>query len=263
MKPSEYGIYARELTHRYDGRTVLDDIALRVGVGEFFGFLGQNGAGKSTAIRALCGFLPPTQGAIWVAGVNVIQNPLAVKRLIGVVSDDIVLYERLSGREFLEFVGQMHGLTEKEARARTLDLQERLDLTSAANRPIGTYSLGMKKKTAFAAALIHAPQVLFLDEPFNGVDAASTRALCVLLTQLRETCGVTVFFTSHVLEMAERLCTQVAILQNGRIQQQGTVADLKQQASQQGATLEDIFLQLTGANSAIASPPHWYRAVNP
>lgn len=237
----------------------MEQIELRVPVGEFFGFLGQNGAGKSTAIRTLCGLLPPSQGAIWVAGINVIQNPLALKRRIGVVSEDMALYERLSGAEFLEFAGQMHGLSLGETRKRANDLLERLELTGASDRAISTYSLGMKKKTAFAAALIHAPRVLFLDEPFNGVDAASTRALCILLTQLREARGVTIFFTSHVLEMAERLCTRIAILKDGKIEHQGGVADLKREASAQGETLEEIFLHLTGAHLEITAPPDWYQ----
>ena len=258
MNPADYGIYAHHLTHRYGKRTVLNNVEFRLAPGEFFGFLGQNGAGKSTAIRALCGFLPPTEGEIWVAGVNVLKDPVGARRHIGVLSEDVALYERLTGREFLEFAGQMHGLSASETRSRAEDLMERLELSGAANRSIGAYSLGMKKKTAFAAALLHAPRVLFLDEPFNGVDAASTRTLCALLKHLSETRGVTVFFTSHVLEMAERLCTRVAVLQKGRIRQEGTVAELKAYAADQGATLEDVFLQLTGANTAPASPLSWY-----
>ena len=258
MNPADYGIYAHNLTHRYGTRTVLDNVEFLLAPGEFFGFLGQNGAGKSTAIRALCGFLPPTHGEIWVAGVNVLKDPVTLRRHIGVLSEDVALYERLTGREFLEFAGQMHGLSASETRTRSEDLMERLELSASAHRPISAYSLGMKKKTAFAAALIHAPRVLFLDEPFNGVDTASTRTLCALLKHLSEARGVTIFFTSHVLEMAERLCSRVAVLQNGRIRQEGTVLELKAYAAGQGATLEDVFLQLTGANLAPASPLDWY-----
>ena len=258
MKPDEYGIYAHGLTHRYGAQTVLEGITLQIKPGEFFGFLGQNGAGKSTAIRALCGFLPPTDGNLWVAGVNVIKDPIALRSRIGVVSEDVALYERLTGREFLEFAAQMHGLSSGQAHHRTDDLLERLELTDAAHRPISGYSLGMKKKTAFAAALIHAPRVLFLDEPFNGVDTTSTRTLCGLLTHLAQSRGVTIFFTSHVLEMAERLCSRVAILHGGRICQQGAIPELKAQAAQKGATLEDIFLQLTGASAASNAPLDWF-----
>jgi len=258
MRPSEYGIYAHNLSHWYGDRMILEDVELQVQPGEFFGFLGRNGAGKSTAIRALCGFLPPREGEIWVAGVNVLQNPADLRRHIGVLSEDIALYERLSGREFLEFAGQMHGLSASEARLRAEDLMERLELSAAAQRAIGAYSLGMKKKVAFAAALIHAPRVLFLDEPFNGVDAASTRLLSTLLQNLSTERGVTIFFTSHVIEMAERLCTRVAVLQEGRIRKQGTVAELKADAARQGTTLEEVFLQLTGANRAPLTPLTWY-----
>ena len=138
MQPGEYGIYAHNLTHRYSARTVLEGIELRLAPGEFFGFLGQNGAGKSTAIRALCGFLPPTEGSIWVAGVNVIKDPISLRRQIGVVSEDVDLYAQLTGTEFLEFAGQMHSLSGREARRRASDLLERFELTEAASRPIGS-----------------------------------------------------------------------------------------------------------------------------
>ena len=198
------------------------------------------------------------RGDIQVAGVDIVRNPMEARRHIGVVSEEAALYDRLTGTEFLEFAGQMHGLSLAEARKRACDLLERLELTGAADRAIGTYSLGMQKKTAFAAALIHAPRVLFLDEPFNGVDAASTRTLCALLQQLTAQQGVTIFFTSHVLEMAERLCDRVAILHEGKIRCEGTVAELKADAAQQGATLEEIFLQLTGARTGESAALDWF-----
>jgi ABC-2 type transport system ATP-binding protein len=258
LSTSEFSIVAQKLTHRYGEHTVLDGVELRLKPGEFFGFLGQNGAGKSTAIRALCGFLKPTEGEIRVAGVDVVRHPTELRRHIGVLSEDVEVYDRLTGAEFLEFAGRMHGLTRAEARRRAGDLLERMELTGAANRMIGTYSLGMRKKTAFAAALIHAPRVLFLDEPFNGVDTASTRTLCALLLSLARERAVTIFFTSHVLDMAERLCTRVAVLQDGRIRREGTVAELKADAESQGATLEDVFLQLTGARQEIDPALDWF-----
>ncbi|HLK61504.1 MAG TPA: ABC transporter ATP-binding protein [Chthonomonadaceae bacterium] len=254
----DYSIYVHRLSHRYGERTVLKRIELRLLPGAFFGFLGQNGAGKSTLIRLLCGFTPPMKGEIRVAGVDMVRDPMAARQHIGVVSEDVALYDRLTGAEFLEFAGQMHGLSAAEARKRASDLLERLDLTDAAGRAIGSYSLGMQKKTAFAAALIHAPRVLFLDEPFNGVDAASTRTLCALLKHLTGERGVTVFFTSHVLEMAERLCDRIAILHEGEIQRQGTVAELKAEAVQQGAALEEVFLQRTGARIAEHVALEWF-----
>jgi len=258
MNPEEVSISVQGLSHAYGSQIVLDGIDLRVRRGEFFGFLGQNGAGKSTAIRALCGFLDPWKGEIRVAGVDVVKNPADVRRHIGILSEDIALYDRLTGAEFLEFAGQMHGLSATEAVRRSADLLKRLDLQHASTRPIGGYSLGMRKKTAFAAALIHSPEVLFLDEPFNGVDAASTRKLCAILKWLSTEKGVTIFFTSHVLEMAERLCDRIAILHNGRLMRDAPMAELKQDAARQGASLEEIYLKLTGASEDVDPQLNWF-----
>ncbi len=258
MSTEDWSISTRGLTYAYGDHTVLHPLDLQVRRGEFFGFLGQNGAGKSTAIRLLCGFLQPQQGEIWVAGVDVVKDPIGIRRHVGVLSEDIALYDRLTGLEFLEFAGQMHGLSQSAANRRAADLLERLDLLEASTRPIGGYSLGMRKKTAFAAALIHSPQILFLDEPFNGVDTLSTRTLCAMLKWLSAEKGVTIFFTSHVLEMAERLCDRVAILHEGRIARLGTIAELRHDADAANATLEEIFLQLTGANLEIAAGLAWY-----
>ena len=189
---------------------------------------------------------------------DVVKDPTGLRRHVGVLSEDIALYDRLTGLEFLEFAGQMHGLSRSGANARAVDLLERLDLADSCTRPIGGYSLGMRKKTAFAAALIHSPQVLFLDEPFNGVDTLSTRTLCAMLKWLSAEKGVTIFFTSHVLEMAERLCDRIVILHEGRIAREGTIAQLRQDADARGATLEDIFLTLTGAKLDADAALAWY-----
>ena len=258
MISEDLNISVRGLSHAYGQHIVLDDITLEVRRGEFYGFLGQNGAGKSTAIRALCGFLQPQEGAIFVAGVDVVQNPTEIRRVIGVVSDDIELYDRLTAIEFLEFAGQMHGLSGRESRIRATDLLERLDLVDASTRPIVGYSLGMKKKTMFAAALIHAPKVLFLDEPFNGVDALTTRTLCSMLKWLAAEMKVTMFFTSHALDMAERLCDRIAILHNGKIAREGTIGELREDAEQHDASLEEIFLKLTGARTDVDAALAWY-----
>ena len=251
-------ISVKGLSHKYGKRVVLDSIDLQIQPGEFYGFLGQNGAGKSTAIRAMCGFITPDSGEISVAGVDVIRNSIEVRSQVGTLSEDIVLYERLTGREALEFTGRMHGLSDSVSRLRCGDLLERLELEGAADRMISGYSLGMKKKTAFAAALIHSPKALFLDEPFNGIDAHSTRTLCSMLQWLCRERGVAVLFTSHVLEMAERLCDRVAILHAGRIQAEGTVSELKRSAIEQGKSLEDIFLELTGSEKELEPALSWY-----
>jgi len=258
MISEDLNISVRGLSHAYGQHIVLDDITLEVRRGEFYGFLGQNGAGKSTAIRALCGFVQPQEGTIFVAGVDVVQNPTEIRRVIGVVSDDIEIYDRLTATEFLEFAGQMHGLSSAESRNRATDLLERLDLVDASTRPIVGYSLGMKKKTMFAAALIHAPKVLFLDEPFNGVDALTTRTLCSMLKWLAAEMKVTMFFTSHALDMAERLCDRIAILHNGKIAREGTIGELREDAEQHDASLEEIFLKLTGARTDVDAALAWY-----
>jgi ABC-2 type transport system ATP-binding protein len=251
---TEYAVHAEGLTKRYGKHTVVDELDLAVRPGEFFGFLGPNGAGKSTTIRMLCGLVVPTEGQVTVAGVDVASDPQSIKGRIGLLSEDTALYERLSAAEYLVFAGEMHGLSHKEARRRTQDLLALMELTDAADRPIADYSTGMRKKTGFAAALIHGPQVLFLDEPFNGVDPISVRTLCHALEHLARERGVTVFFTSHVLEVVERLCNRVAVLKDGRIAGCGTVAELKAQASS-GAndTLEDAFLTLIGATPDAAN----------
>jgi len=216
--------------------------------GEFFGFLGPNGAGKTTTIRMLCGLLRPTAGSIRIAGHDIARAPLEVKRRIGVLPDEVSLYERLSGAEFLEFAARMHGLPLEEARRRSGDLLEVLDLTEARDKLIVDYSLGMKK-TAFAAALIHNPKVLFLDEPFGSIDPISVRAIRDVLRHVMQR-GTTIFFTTHVMEVAERLCTRVAIINRGRIVGEGDLTELRAKAEAGGdSTLEDIFLRLVEARA--------------
>jgi len=250
--PQEISIRAEGLTRRFGKRTVVDGIDLSVAAGEFFGFLGPNGAGKSTTIAMLCGFLRPTSGSIRVAGIDVGRDPIEVRRRIGVMSEETALWEHLTALEYLEFVGQMQGLSRAEALRRCEEFLDLLDLADSADRLIADYSMGMKKKTALAGALIHGPSVLFLDEPFNGVDALSVRTLCDLLKHLTENRGTTVFFTSHVLETVERLCTRVAVLHQGRIVGEGPVSDLRARAGAD-ATLEEAFLKLVDARVDAAS----------
>jgi ABC-type multidrug transport system, ATPase component len=247
-------IFARGLTKRYgDRRTAVDAIDLSVPPGAFYGFLGPNGAGKSTTIAMLCGFVRPSEArALRVAGVDVTRDPMAVKRHIGVMNEETTLWEHLTAAEHLEFAGQMQGLSLREARRRADELLALLDLSDARDRLIADYSMGMKKKTALAGALIHGPQVLFLDEPFNGVDALSVRTLCALLKHVTEQRGTTVFFTSHVLETVERLCTHAAIIHQGRIVGEGTMDELRARAGKD-ATLEDAFLRLVEARPTAGS----------
>jgi ABC-2 type transport system ATP-binding protein len=250
MEPVEsnhLSVEAAGLVKRFGQTLAVDGISLQVGEGEFFGFLGPNGAGKSTTIRMLCGLLRPDAGQIRVAGHDLAREPLEVKRDIGVLPEETNLYERLTGEEFLLFAGRMYGLAIDEARRRTADLLELMELTEAKDKMIVDYSMGMKKKTALASAVIHRPRVMFLDEPFNGIDPVSVRAIRQVLRQLTDH-GTTIFFSSHVMEVVERLCTQVAIINHGRIVGEGTIAELRAKAQAGGdSSLEDIFLKLVDA----------------
>ena len=242
-----FSILTYGLRKHFGELVAVDGIDLAVREGEFFGFLGPNGAGKSTTIKMLCGLLRPTAGRMFVAGFEIATNPLDVKRNIGVLPEEIALYERLTGEEFLIFAARMHGLLLDEARRRSGELLELLELTEAKDKLIVDYSMGMRKKTAFAAALIHNPKVIFLDEPFNGIDPVSVRAIRNVLRHLTER-GTTIFFTTHVMEVVERLCTRVAVINRGKIVGDGNLAELRAKA-EAGAdsSLEDIFLKLVEA----------------
>jgi ABC-2 type transport system ATP-binding protein len=226
----------------------VDHISFRVARGRFFGFLGPNGAGKSTTIKMLTGLLRPTEGDIRIEGHPLERDLLEVKRLIGVLPEELPLYERLTGEEYLLFAGRMYGLTPAEARRRTDELLAFLSLEEERGKLIVDYSQGMRKKTALAAALIHSPRVLFLDEPLNGIDPVSGRVVTDLLRRLAGK-GVTMFFTSHVLDVAERLCDEVAIIDRGRLVAQGTLDEIRAQREVgQDASLEDVFLKLVAAD---------------
>ena len=247
MTHTTLAIEAVNLTRHFDRKVAVDHLNLRVEEGEFFGFLGPNGAGKSTTIKMLVGLLRPTEGSARIAGIDIWKQPLEAKRQLGVLPEGLNLYERLSGREFIRFAGTMYGLESREVEERTEELLDLMDLTGDADKLIVDYSNGMRKKTALAAALIHAPRVLFLDEPFEGIDAISGRAIRDVLQQLRAR-GTTIFFSSHILEVVERLCTRVAVIAEGRLVAQGTIPELRQRAqASETATLEDLFLRAVGA----------------
>ncbi len=236
------------LTKVFRGRTAVDALSFRVARGRFFGFLGPNGAGKSTTIRMLSGLLRPTSGDAVVEGVRLSGDLLALKRTIGLLPEELPLYERLTGEEYLHFAGRMHGLPRDEVRRRADELLEFLSLAEERGKLIVDYSQGMRKKVALAAALIHDPRVLFLDEPLNGIDPVSGRVVTDLLRRMTSR-GVTVFFTSHVLDVVERLCDEVAIIDRGRIVAQGTLEDIRaQRAVGSDASLEDVFLKLVEAD---------------
>ena len=241
-------IVVRDLTKVFREKAAVDHLSFRVGRGRFFGFLGPNGAGKSTTIKMLTGLLRPTGGQAWIEGLELAREPLRIKSLIGVLPEDLPLYERLSGEEYLHFAGRMYGLTREDTRRRAAELLEFLSLAEERSKLIVDYSHGMKKKVALAAALIHNPRVLFLDEPLNGIDPVSGRVVTDLLRRLAQK-GVTLFFTSHVLDVVERLCDEVAVIDRGRIVAQGTLDEIRQQREVgRDATLEDVFLKLVDAD---------------
>ncbi len=252
MPNASHAIQTLQLTRLFGGRPALDGLTLQVPEGSFFGFLGPNGAGKSTTINILTGLLAPSGGSARVLGYDVETQALDIKRRIGVVPDGLHLFERLSGEEHLRFVGEAHGLSPAEARARTGQLLAAMHLSDDANKLVTGYSHGMRKKLALSCALIHDPRLLFLDEPFEGVDAVATRELRELLQKLVASRGTTVFLTSHVLEVVERLCTHVGIISQGRLAACGTLDDLRRGPGGAPRTLEDLFIDTVGASREAA-----------
>jgi ABC-2 type transport system ATP-binding protein len=234
------------LTRVFEGRPAVSGLSLAVRRGEFFGFLGRNGAGKSTTIKMLVGMLRPTAGSAWVGGVDVWREPLKAKAVMGVLPEQLNLYERLTGRELIEFAGAMYDIPRAEARRRAGALLDALLLTEDADKLVIDYSVGMRKKAALAVALIHRPQALFLDEPFEGVDPVSSRVIRDILRDLTAS-GVTIFFSSHIMEVVEKLCTRVGIIHDGRLIAEGSPDDLRRRTGVADASLEDIFLRLVGA----------------
>ena len=237
-----------QLTRTFGQKVAVNNVNLQVRQGEFFGFLGPNGAGKSTTIKMLTGLMRPSAGKAYVAGVDVWQDPLKARSLMGVLPEYLNLYERLSGREYIRFSGRMYGVPDSDTQHRTEELLAILELTNDADKLVVDYSVGMRKKTALAAAIIHHPQVLFLDEPFEGIDPVSSRVVRNILKDLTQH-GTTIFFSSHIMEVVEKMCTRVGIINQGYLVAEGTIQELRERASGEGkdATLEDVFLNVVGA----------------
>jgi ABC-2 type transport system ATP-binding protein len=248
METSPLAIHTHNLTRRYGKLTAVNQLNLKVERGIIFGFLGPNGAGKSTTIKLLTGLLPPNEGSASVGGFDVQKESLEVKRRIGVVPEGLSLYERLTVIEQVELVGRLHGLNHAEITHRIPKLLDVLELGDAANKMIVDYSHGMRKKTSLACALVHSPEILFLDEPFEGVDPISTRAIKEILRDMVTQRGTTVFFSTHVMELAERFCDQVGIINRGQLAGVGSIPDLRTRAHlPEDASLEDVFVHTVGA----------------
>jgi ABC-2 type transport system ATP-binding protein len=234
-------ILVRGLKKSYGSKPAVDGVDLEVPRGSFFGFLGPNGAGKSTTIRMLTGLIPYDAGSIEILGFHLPEQDLEIKRRVGLVPDESLLFDRLTGVEFLEFVGRMYGLQRPVAIDRARGLMELFQL-QADRKTIGEYSKGMRKRVAMAASLIHHPDLFLMDEPFEGVDAVGARLMKdILIDQVRR--GATIFLTSHVLEVVERLCDRVAIIDKGKIAVCRSMAELRAA----GESLEDAFVRIVGA----------------
>lgn len=235
-------IEVHDLRKLYGDKAAVDGLNLTVPMGCFFGFLGPNGAGKTTTIRMLMGLAPPTSGSIELLGLPMPERSVDIKGRIGLVPDESLLFDHLTGAEFVEFVGRMYRLDPPVARQRAGELLELFELQANRKKLIGEYSKGMRKRVAMAAALIHRPDLYLMDEPFEGVDAMGARLMKDLLAdQVRQ--GATIFLTSHVLEVVERLCDRVAIIHEGKLVVDGTMQELRSGSE----SLEDIFVRVVGA----------------
>jgi ABC-2 type transport system ATP-binding protein len=272
-------ICTEHLTRRFGDLVAVQDVNLRVASGQFFGFLGPNGAGKSTTIKMLTGLLAPSSGRMQILGVDLTQDSVEVKRQIGVVPEGMALFGRLTGSEYLNFVGRMYGLDRVTAAKRTAELLDFMQLVDQPKALVTDYSHGMQKKLALAAAVIHGPKILFLDEPFEGVDAIASNTLKSMLQNMIAR-GATIFLTSHVLEIVERLCSHVAIIHRGQLVAQGSLEELRAGVEAQAAaaltasgapheigasapapgeklTLEQIFLRIVGGTRRADQELSW------
>jgi ABC-2 type transport system ATP-binding protein len=250
-------ISAQNVTRRFGDFVAVDQVSFDVAPGQFFGFLGPNGAGKSTTIKMLTGLLAPSSGTVQVLGADMSRDPVSIKQQIGVVPEGMALFGRLTASEYLHFVARMYGLDRKTTHQRTEELLDFMRLANEPKKLITDFSHGMQKKLALAAAVIHGPRVLFLDEPFEGVDAVAAVTLKNMLLGMIQH-GATIFLTSHVLEIVERLCSHVAIISKGKLVANGSLEELRQgvaaslSGEQSGVklTLEEIFLNVVGGDHA-------------
>jgi len=234
-------IAVRNLFKTYGQKHAVNGLNLVVPRGCFYGFLGPNGAGKTTTIRMLMGLIPPTSGEIEILGFQMSRQSLDIRRLLGLVPDDTLLFDHLTGGEFIEFVGRLYGLPLRDAHERSLELLALFELDGNVRKLIAEYSKGMRKRCAMAAALIHRPQLFLMDEPFEGVDAVGARLMKnILIEQVRR--GATIFLTSHVLDVVERLCDRVAIIHEGHLVVEGSMDDLRSGRE----TLEELFVRTVG-----------------
>ncbi|MCD6551274.1 ABC transporter ATP-binding protein [Thermotoga sp.] len=242
-------IIAKGLTRRFGDFVAVDHIDLTVRPGEIYGFLGPNGAGKTTTIRMLTGVLKPTEGEIELLGMNMRSHEIEIKKSIGVVPDEPKIYTHLTGKEFLDFIMEIYGLNREETSRRIAELCEAFKVDYLGKR-VGELSHGMKQKLMLVSVFMRKPRVIFLDEPTVGLDAKSAKILKLLLRKYADE-GVTIFLTTHILEIAEKMCDRIGIINKGKLIAEGTMEELRKLAGQEKASLEDLFLQLTAENEEI------------
>lgn len=255
--PGWPAVVVRGLWKRYDAKVAVAGIDLDVPRACFFGLVGPNGAGKTTMIRMLTGLLRPDAGQLWVEGVDVWANPVVAKARIGVLPDEFRLFDRLTGAQLLEYCGLLRGMPPVLVAERSAELLDVLGLNEAADTLVIDYSTGMRKKIALASALLHAPEVLFLDEPFEAIDPVSTRTLRTVLERFTDT-GNTVVFSSHVMEVVERLCDRVGVVHLGRLIAEGPIDELRA-----GRRLEDVFVELVGGHAESGAALSWLGGSGP
>jgi len=246
-------VWAKGLVRKFGKTVAVDHVDLSIQAGEFYGLLGQNGAGKTTTIKSIVGLLRPNEGTVGLGQFDTWKNPVDVKARMGVLPEEFNLYERLTGAELLDFTAAMHGLDRAEASRRRNDLLDLLDLGDAGTKVVGDYSRGMRKKVALGAAIIHRPPVLFLDEPFEGVDAVSARLIRNLLKTAAQS-GTTIIFSSHEMHLVEKLCTRIGIMVEGRLTIEETPQGLCKLMGVDN--VEDAFIAAVGGTTPGESS--WY-----
>lgn len=227
----------------YGKTDAVKEVSFEIKPGEILGFLGPNGAGKTTTIKMCCGLLIPDHGAITIENFDMAKSPEAAKRLLGYVPDEPFLYDKLTGRQFLDFVSEIYGVEPADFEVRLNEWLDALDMVEKIDELIGSYSRGMKRKIALMAGMIHHPKVLLLDEPTLGLDAVSAKKSKEIIRKMAKQ-GTAVLLTTHVMEIAEQICDRIAVISHGRIIAEGTLEELRNQAAQQG-TLEEVFFKLT------------------
>jgi ABC-2 type transport system ATP-binding protein len=245
-----FALEIQGLVKRFD-RPAVDGLDLRVNGGEFYTLLGPNGAGKTTTLRMVTGLLRPDSGAISVFGIDALADPVAAKKIMAWLSDEPMIYDKLTPSEYLEFIAGLWGVDAAAAESRARDLLRWLDLEPHAHERCEGFSKGMRQKVALAGALVHEPRLIILDEPLTGLDAGSARQVKnVLRERVRQ--GCTVIMTTHILEVAERMADRIGVIAGGKLIAQGTLDELRRQAGKGGTSLEDTFLTLVGQDAAAA-----------